>query len=208
MRTSRTSLITAVLMASCVGSASHAAIVGPGDVTPTVTEGFEDFSYGYHSDPLSVFDGLATITGESGNGVIVARSWHYNGVVTPHAEAKFIGSPGQPVRYRFSMPMNYFGGYFATNSDTADGFIDFFDEEGALIASEALTASRAMDDGTPWDWNGFFLDSPFSEAVVRGNSETGGFVMQDSLEVRVAVPAPASLALAAGAGLLAARRRR
>ncbi len=57
-------------------------------------------------------------------------------------------------------------------------------------------------------WNGWESDTGIQRLVIEGNYSSGGFVMQDGMQMNMAIPAPTAMALLGFAGMAFMSRRR
>jgi hypothetical protein len=102
--------------------------------------------------------------------------------IFPHSGGRFTGSADGAYEYTFDNPAQRFGGYFGTNSGTADATCNFYDTAGNLIGTQ--TASIAAD--CQWHWNGWDAGTgaKFKRILITGlNPFGGGFVDMDDMEV-------------------------
>ena len=153
----------------------------------------------------SVFGGAGTVDQVgAGQGVHITTGWSFFSTVFPHGGDAFMGGAGVNYEYNFNTPALRFGGWFATNADSPDATVAFFDPNNVQIGS-ALTASAPQGQ---WQWNGWEYAGGISRVVVRANNQFNGFIMNDDMQY-TAVPEPATMAfLGLGFAALVARRRR
>lgn len=180
---------------------ARAAIVPMSPFAGAYSEGFEGRSFYWTSGTTPVFGGAGTMHERNNGTLILTGSWSFRTVVRPYEGRIIMGSPGGWMEYNFNQDMSKFGGYFATNSGTPDGRVEFY-KQGSLVGSQTLAAPASG----AWTWNGWRSDTGFDSVRVIGNYWGGGFIMQDGLQASP-LPAPGASALVA-CGLLAVVRRR
>lgn len=131
--------------------------------------------------PNGVFNGNAQMCTPNNTGCHTTTGWSFFCVIQPaYSNVFFFGSAGGAVEFTFNQPATKFGGYFGTNSGTADATVDFYDASNALIGS--VTAAIPAD--CSWNWQGWSLTTGASRIVVTGlNPWGGGFIDMDALEV-------------------------
>jgi hypothetical protein len=103
-------------------------------------------------------------------------------VIFPHGGNLFTGSADGAYEYTFDTPAQRFGGYFGTNSGTADATVQFFDTAGNTIGT--LTAPIPAD--CQWHWNGWDAGTgpKFKRVLITGlNPFGGGFVDMDDMQL-------------------------
>ena len=175
------------------------------DITPVISpfygnalETWDELPGGYASSPLSIFGGLATISGDNpfiwttayslgtpgglGLGPFDARAFDgTHGYVTSVS-----GGSAQIV---FDLPVTDFGGYWGYS---AEGYppatFTFYDSQGSLIGSEDFTYTSPNNNGT-LEWQGWHSSVPISSI-----SYTGYWVANDSLRITIA-PEPSTSVL-------------
>lgn len=148
-----------------------------------MTEDFETQSTGSPQEciPGGVFGGTATLCSPGVNKMQISTNWFFQCTVQEHTGLQFAGSLQGPSEFVFSEPITRFGGYFATNSGKADGTANFYDPQGALIASEVIN----IPDDCLWYWNGWEVLPPveIKRIEIVGNFHQEGFIQMDDLEV-------------------------
>lgn len=180
---------------------AQAAIVSMSPFAGAYSEGFEGRSFYWTSGTTPVFGGAGTMHERNNGTLILTGSWSFRTIVRPYEGRIIMGSPGGWMEYNFNQDMGKFGGYFATNSGTPDGHVEFY-KHGSLVGSQALSAPASG----AWTWNGWRSDTGFDAVRIVGNYGGGGFIMQDGLQASP-LPAPGALGLV-GCGTLAVIRRR
>jgi hypothetical protein len=136
-----------------------------------------------------VFNNTADLCDPSGNAAHITSGWSFMCTIFPHAGGRFFGSAGGPAVYTFDQPATRFGGFFGTNAGTADATIEFYDSNGALIATQLASIPPTCG----WTWNGWRAVSGTgikSIKVIGLHSFGGGFIDMDSMEVEYGSPCP------------------
>ncbi|GAB5494969.1 MAG: hypothetical protein Phyf2KO_00490 [Phycisphaerales bacterium] len=199
---SRAVIVCAVV--SLAGSASS-QVTGIG---PFVGDGFEGFENvappGTVNGPADIFGGDATVVDGFANNLIIALNlvsfvtneeiFPYNGNLMGMTVTGF-------AEFEFATPIAEFGGYFGTADNLSGGSITFYDENDAVISSEAF--ELPLND---WGWHGWSSTTPISRISIAGNVNPGTPIVFDDLRLTY-VPAPASAVLLGIAGCASARRR-
>lgn len=204
-------MFTAAFVATAVSAAAPGAVVPTDAFNATAYESFDTLESS-RSQPMSIFDGAATVDADSGS-LIHTTSWMFygRGHTMPNSGSHFIGAPSAPITYEFSKPIFGFAGFFSTNSDIPGGTIEFFDAMGALIDSAPLDVPADDNEGgtTRWAFNTFTSSAPVSSVRVLGNYSGGGFVMHDDIRISTQpIPSPGATAALVLAGSVIIRRRR
>ena len=206
MKTQKTTIIAiAAMTAATITTTANADIITIDEFESFQIEGFENMPGGFVRDAVTIFDGMGEVSANNNGWIHRTSGWGFNSTVRAYEDSYFMGSGSGSVTYQFNEAQKSFGGFFATNSDKADGSIKFFDDQNQLLAQSTVKA----DLGGAWSWNGWSLDTGFSSVEVSGNYSNGGFLMMDSIRVGPAtIPAPGAIALLLTGGLVISRRRR
>jgi len=204
MKTQKTTIIAiAATVATAITTTANADIITIDEFESLQMEGFEDMPGGFVRENVSIFDGMGEVFATNGGWIHATSGWGFFSTVRKYEGDKFMGS-GSGVTYRFNETQNSFGGFFATNTDVADGTIKFFDND-KLVAQSNINALLGGD----WSWNGWTIDQGFTRIEVEGNRNGGGYLMMDSMRIAAnTIPAPGALALLLTGGLVISRRRR
>ncbi len=166
------------------------------------TDTFNRFSSTQAVQTLPVFDDTATLNNlTSGGAIKVELGSSLSGDLVLPRSGWMAGQLGIG-QWLFDQPAVRFGGYFENNSGQDDATVEFFDDQGALLAT--VTASIPVDGGT-WVWNGWESDVPFHEVKVTGNGLLNGFIWYEDMEVTY-VPEPGSALLLIVAAAIRPRR--
>jgi hypothetical protein len=117
------------------------------------------------------------------SGCHTTGGWGFMCSIPAYSPPLFFGSAGGWVQYDFTGSPGdaaRFGGYFGTNSGTADATIDFLDANDNLLAS--TLASIPADCN--WYWNGWNCPAGTRKINVTGLNPFGGaFIDMDDMEV-------------------------
>lgn len=133
--------------------------------------------------PNGVFSGNAAMCTPNGHsGCHTTTGWSFFCLIAPaYSNTFFFGSADGAVEFTFTQPATKFGGYFGTNSGTADATVDFYDANSVLLGS--VTAAIPAD--CSWNWQGWTIGGGgAARIVITGlNPWGGGFIDMDALEV-------------------------
>jgi hypothetical protein len=144
------------------------------------TESFETQDTSGGAFPLCVVDRVFTSTADLCSGAAhITTGWSFNCVIYPNSGNRFFGSAGGPAIYTFDGTASKFGGYFGTNTGTADGTINFFDEFGALLHTDTINAAADC----LWTWNGWDGGGAAIKSIEVIGNPYGAFMMMDDMEV-------------------------
>jgi len=163
-------------------TAASAQVVPVGPFTGTATEGFEASTPGQFTMCISPrpFNNTADLCTPGGNGAHVTGGWGFMCSLPPHSGSRLYGSAGGPSEWTFDSPAQRFGGYFATNSGSADATVEFYNSAGTLIDTE----TAMVPANCTWVWNGWQSNAAdIKRVLITGlNPFGGGFVMMDDME--------------------------
>ena len=178
-------------------------------------ETFEEYSRAQVSDwnyvPLSIFSGLATISGPHAYIWLNGTQLGYPGTfgLGPYNARAHDGNQGygNSISYgtttvTFAAPIGAFGGYWGCASTTTPIVFTFYAPSGTLIGTQSVVYSAPNQDGT-LQWFGWNSSVPIGRIDYSGT-----WVVNDSLRLQ-AVPEPASPVLVStGVVVLAFARKR
>lgn len=128
--------------------------------------------------PTRAFNNTADFCTPSGSNCHTTTGWGFYCSIPNYSPPYLFASTGGPVEITFDTAIEKFGGYFGSNSNAADGNVDFYDANSVLIGSAAVVA--ANDCG--WHWNGWQISGAVKRVVLTGNYSGGGYLDMDSLE--------------------------
>jgi hypothetical protein len=180
-----------LLAGAAVLTASTALAQTPiGPFTGQFTENFEAGSVIFTPCmPVGVFSGTAQMCTPGNSGCHTTGSWGFFCTIFPHTGTWLFGSAGGYVEWTFSTPATRFGGYFGTNSGTADATFEFYDSANVLIGS--VVGSIPAD--CQWYWNGWSIPAGAARITCTGLNPWGGaFIDMDDLEVDYTPSGPVS----------------
>ncbi|MEO6709920.1 MAG: hypothetical protein ABI054_09775, partial [Planctomycetota bacterium] len=149
-------LLRKFLFASSIAvlsAAASAQIVTTGPFTGQQSDGFETQTAGVFSTCIlgRVFNNTADLCDPMGNSAHITGGWGFFCSIGPHGGTRLFGSAGGPAEYTFDSPATKFGGFFGTNSGTADATVEFYDISNNLIS----TATATIPANCSWTWNGW-----------------------------------------------------
>ncbi len=202
-----------------VSSSAHAAMIGVvGEFAGDAHEGFESGPAIVSTQPLSAFDGVATIRdGVTQNAPTVISGWDVGWMGTtssasPHSGDYFAGSLNAGTSYEFDVDIDRFGGWFAGNQVVGGGEATFYGADGSVIGQAAINMqSPGVNEASQWFWNGWEFDSAVRRVVVASDYANGAYIMQDDIQIGVrspVVPSPGSTLVFAASVVGAVRSRR
>ncbi len=189
------SFLSKVLIASAVATfagAASAQIVPTGPFTGAQSESFETQTAGQFTTCIvgRVFNNTADLCDPSGNSIHITSGWGFFCTIFPNAGGKFSASAGGPAVYTFDQPATRFGGFFGTNSGTADATMEFYDAGNNLISSQVASVPATCS----WGWQGWaVVGGPGIKSVKiigLNGFNGGGFIDMDSMEVDYGTPCP------------------
>ena len=127
-----------------------------------------------------VFLDIGELCTPNGAGAVIASSWNFNCNLTARTGAQFYGSLDGFSAIRFREPLRRFGGYFASNADTDNVRIRFFDPGGVLIGEDSV----GVAGDCTWRWSGWrTMRAPIGSVEIENGASSGGFVMFDDLQI-------------------------
>jgi hypothetical protein len=188
-----------------ISPAARGDFISIGPFQGALSDDFNSYSQGARQEQ-SIMGGAGTVRNLTPGGSLKMEFASSLGgrLVLPHSPPLMMGQLGIS-EWEFNDPLFQFGGYFANNSRFDDAQIDFFDVNGALIASVTATVPVAQFPGD-WTWNGWQSDVPIKRIVITGNDTAfvNGFIWFDDVQANpsLAVPAPSSLVLLGCSGLV------
>jgi hypothetical protein len=166
-----------------------------GSVTP-VGPFTGDKSEGFHTqvigDPFPdcvedrVFDNLADLC-STGGCAHITPGWQFACVLLPNNTPRLYGSCDGFSIYTFDIPVQKFGGYFASNAPgPPTGTARFYDAGNNLIASSDI----AIAPNCTWTWSGWeAAGGPIiSRVEVLSNRPDAAFIMMDDMEIDFGEP--------------------
>jgi hypothetical protein len=197
MKKLRPALVILLFLAQIsIGSVSVRADIITQIATPfygNAIETWDELPGGDASSPLSIFGGLATISGDYPFIWTTAYSLGTPGGLGlgPFDARAFDGTHGYVTSVSggsadivFATPVTDFGGYWGYSADGyPPAIFTFYDSHGSVIGSEDFTYTSPNNDGT-LEWQGWHSSVPIGSI-----SYTGYWVADDSLRI-VTVPEP------------------
>ena len=185
----RTFLLAA--FAVSVGATARAQIVPIGPFTGTDSEGWESQAVGFRTcvDERVFTDQADCCYGmPPTNGFLITSMWAGACVVTPRSGNNLAGANGSFFVITFDTAAARFGGYFTTNSGTADGEVRFYDAGGNLIGTQPITAPSNCS----YAWSGWEVQGgPLIKMVeLYSNHTSQGRLQCDDLEADIVDPCP------------------
>ena len=179
------SKILVVSSVALLSSAASAQIVVTGPFTGQQSDSFETQTAGQFTTCIlgRVFNNTADLCDPSGNAIHITSGWSFMCTIFPNSGGRFTASAGGPAEYTFDQPATRIGGFFGTNSGTADATAEFFDIGNNLIGTQNVTAQTNCG----WTWNGWQVaGGPGIKRVkITGLNgfNGGGFIDMDDMEV-------------------------
>jgi hypothetical protein len=181
-------LLSKILGASSfvvLSALASAQIVPTGPFTGQQSDGFETQTAGQFTTCIvgRVFNNTADLCDPMFNSIHITSGWGFFCSIGPHSGSKLTASAGGPAEYVFDVPATRIGGYFGTNSGTADANVEFYDVSNNLITT--LVAS--VPATCAWGWQGWQVNS--GPAIKRmkiiglNGFNGGGFIDMDDMQV-------------------------
>ena len=176
----KTSTVLGFAAAMALGGIASAGINPVGPFTGDYSEGFEGNQVIFlPCMPDRVFSATADLCTPGNSGCHTTTGWGFYCSIYPHSGTWFFGSAGGYAEYTFDNPVGAFGGYFGTNADSNDGWVEIYDADDNLLGNMSVTAPA---DCT-WTWNGWETDgAAIARVATYGNAYQGPFLMQDDME--------------------------
>ncbi|HLO40826.1 MAG TPA: hypothetical protein VK176_07365 [Phycisphaerales bacterium] len=192
-----------VAAAMGLASTAMAGVTPVAEFNGTLSEGFEAISMpGGYPGPMSIFGGQATLVDTLANFHVITFVWSGPaGDLLPYNGNLMGGCVAGSTLFTFATPVAQFGGYLSTVGTQGGGTVIFRDVNGDEIDTLSLDITP-----TQWTWNGWSSTTPIGSIEVIGANIPMVSTQFDDLQVTF-VPAPGA-GLLAGAGLIAAGRRR
>jgi hypothetical protein len=153
-------------------------------------EGFETQDTSNNAFPTCVEDRVFTGNADlcsSSAAAHITGGWGFGCSMQEHSGSRLFGCTGGAGVFTFDTSALRFGGYFGTNNPSAShGTIDFYDDAGAVLHTDLITAPN---DCT-WTWNGWDFGGALVKRIeVKSNYGSGGYMLMDSLEAEL-LPGP------------------
>jgi len=162
-------------------------------IGPFVGDKSEGFFTQVIGDPFPVcvedrvFDNMADLC-SSGGCAHITPGWAFDCLLLPHVTPLLYGSCSGFSVYTFDVPVQKFGGYFASNAPgPPSGTARFYDALDQLIDSADITIAP----GCAWTWSGWEALAPIiSRVEVVSDSFGGAFIQMDDMEIAFGGPIP------------------
>ncbi|HTF90096.1 MAG TPA: hypothetical protein VK843_16900 [Planctomycetota bacterium] len=185
------SKILVALSTAILSGAASAQIVAVGPFTGQQSDSFELQNHSGFQPCVQgrVFNNTADLCDPTGNGTSITGGWGFMCSIGPHIGSRFFGSAGGPAEFTFDTPATGFGGFFGSNSGSADATIEFYDSANTLLTTKTAT----FPANCTWNWNGWQVTGgPAVKRIkiIGLNPFGGGFVMLDDMEANYGAVCP------------------
>jgi len=174
-----------LLPLACVCASVAAAQTPIGPFVGADSEGFQTQTTGMFSPCIigRVFNNKGDLCTPGHSGAHITGGWSFFCQINPHGGNLFTGSADGPYEYTFDNPAQRFGGYFGTNSGTADATAKFYDAGGILLNTLTVTCPA----NCTWTWNGWDAGTgpKFKRVLITGLNgfNQGAFIDMDDMEL-------------------------
>jgi hypothetical protein len=201
-------MLCIVLVLCIVAPASTSAgIITVSEFVGDASEGLESFGTGtdlIQTMSLSVFGGEATVSGPSAVSVAILNNVTSSHTAVARSGDRMLVANSATLTWEFAAPLNRFGGWFGTVSNTPGSIARFYDAGDTLVA----TLNVVSPVGGGWTWNGWqsTTGNDIYKVIITSNAIFGGTTYDDLQIARAtpvsALPEPTSLLAWSAFGLL------
>ena len=92
--------------------------------------------------PTRAFNNTADFCTPNGSNCHTTPSWGFYCTIPNYSPPYLFASTGGPVEIVFDTPIEKFGGYFGSNSNAADGVVEFFGANSVSLGSAPVVAAN------------------------------------------------------------------